>query len=142
MRSAAKPLLVPSTLCLALLGGICTWSAADLPQSSRASNIPIERRDQSDKLCLVWSDGCVNCSRADAQTSGLRVSQKKCDASNGRKRPMKTARHRCTSTGILQWVRTLTVSLPSTIADMPWRPCEAMTIRSQSFDPAVSMIAR
>jgi hypothetical protein len=49
---------------------------------------------------------------------------------------------RWTSTGILQWVRTLTVSLPRTIAEMPWRPCEAMTIRSQPFDSAVSMIAR
>ena len=48
---------------------------------------------------------------------------------------------RWTSTGILQWVRTLTVSLPRTIAEMPWRPCEAMTIRSQPFDSAVSMIA-
>ena len=63
MRSAAKPVLVPTTLWLALLGGICTASAADLPQSSSASNAPIQRRDQSDKLCLVWSDGCVNCIR-------------------------------------------------------------------------------
>ena len=51
------------------------------------------------------------------------------------------AAHRCTSTGILQCVRTLTVSLPRTIAEMPWRPCEAMTIRSQFFNCAVSMIA-
>ena len=49
--------------------------------------------------------------------------------------------HRWTSTGILECVRTLTVSLPRTIAEMPWRPCEAMTIRSQPFDSAVSMIA-
>ena len=41
---------------------------------------------------------------------------------------------RWTSTGILQWARTLTVSLPRTIAEMPWRPCEAMTIRSQPFE--------
>ena len=51
------------------------------------------------------------------------------------------AGHRWTSTGILQWVRTFTVSLPSAIAEMPWRPCEAITIRSQPFDPAVSIIA-
>ena len=50
--------------------------------------------------------------------------------------------HRWTSTGILECVSTLTVSLPRTIAEMPWRPCEAMTIRSQPFDSAVSMIAR
>src|SRR5262249_994263 len=49
--------------------------------------------------------------------------------------------HRWTSTGILQWVRTFSVSLPRTIAEMPWRPCEAMTIRSQPFHSAVSMIA-
>jgi hypothetical protein len=48
---------------------------------------------------------------------------------------------RWTRTGILQCVSTLTVSLPSTSAEMPWRPCEAMTMRSQPFDPAVSMIA-
>jgi hypothetical protein len=52
------------------------------------------------------------------------------------------AAQRWTSTGILQWVRTFTVSLPRTIAEMPWRPCEAMTIKSQAFEPAVSMIAR
>ena len=49
--------------------------------------------------------------------------------------------HRCTSTGILECVSTLTVSLPRTTAEMPWRPCEAMTTRSQPFDFAVSMIA-
>ncbi len=49
--------------------------------------------------------------------------------------------HRWASTGILECVSTLTVSLPRTIAAMPWRPCEAMTIRSQPFDAAVSIIA-
>lgn len=43
--------------------------------------------------------------------------------------------HRWTSTGALQWVRTFTVSLPRTIAEMPWRPCEAMAIRSQPPRP-------
>ena len=52
-----------------------------------------------------------------------------------------TAGHRWTSTGILQCVRTLTVSLPRTIAEMPWRPCDAITIRSQPFKSAVSIIA-
>ena len=52
-----------------------------------------------------------------------------------------TAGHRWTSTGILQCVRTLSVSLPRTIAEMPWRPCDAMTIRSQPFASAVSIIA-
>ena len=46
----------------------------------------------------------------------------------------RSAHHRWTSTEILQCVSTLTVSLPRTIAEMPWRPCEAMTIRSQPFD--------
>jgi hypothetical protein len=52
-----------------------------------------------------------------------------------------SAHHRWTSTGIFECVSTLTVSLPRTIAEMPRRPCEAMTIRSQPFDTAVSMIA-
>jgi hypothetical protein len=59
-----------------------------------------------------------------------------------RKSSCRNAAHRWTSTGILQCVRTLTVSLPRTSAEMPCRPCEAITIRSQSFDSAVSMIAR
>jgi hypothetical protein len=50
-------------------------------------------------------------------------------------------RHRCTRTGILRCVSTLTVSLPRTIAEMPRRPCEAMTIRSQPFPSAASIIA-
>ena len=49
--------------------------------------------------------------------------------------------HRWTSTGILEWVSTLSVSLPRTIAEMPWRPCEAMTTRSHPFNSAVSIIA-
>ena len=28
----------------------------------------------------------------------------------------------------MQWVSTLTVSLPSTSAEMPWRPCDALTM--------------
>ena len=59
-----------------------------------------------------------------------------CDITRGREA------HRWTSTGILEWVSTLTVSLPRMMAEMPWRPCDAMTIRSQPFDPAVSIIAR
>ena len=48
---------------------------------------------------------------------------------------------RWTSTGMLLCVRTFTVSLPRTIADIPRRPCEAMTMRSQPLPSAVSMIA-
>lgn len=48
---------------------------------------------------------------------------------------------RWTSTGMLLCVRTFTVSLPRTIADIPRRPCEAMTMRSQLLPSAVSMIA-
>ncbi len=48
-----------------------------------------------------------------------------------RKGSCRNAAHRWTSTGILQCVRTLTVSLPRTSAQMPWRSCEAMTIRLQ-----------
>jgi len=49
---------------------------------------------------------------------------------------------RTTSTGMVLCVSTLTVSLPSTIAEIPRRPCEAMTIRSHDFRAAVSMMAR
>jgi len=52
-----------------------------------------------------------------------------------------TPPYRWTRTGILECVRTLTVSLPRTIAAMPRRPCEAITMRSQPFDSAVSIIA-
>ena len=38
------------------------------------------------------------------------------------------------------WVSTLTASLPSTIADIPRRPCEAITIKSHPLLTAVSMI--
>ena len=48
---------------------------------------------------------------------------------------------RYTRTGVLECVSTLTVSLPRTRADMPRRPCEAITIRSHCRDLAVSMIA-
>ena len=49
---------------------------------------------------------------------------------------------RTTSTGMVLCVSTLTASLPSTIAEIPRRPCEAMTIRSHDFRAAVSMMAR
>jgi hypothetical protein len=43
-------------------------------------------------------------------------------------------------TGMLVCVTTLCVSLPITRAEIPRRPCEAMTIRSQPFSLAVRMI--
>jgi hypothetical protein len=46
-----------------------------------------------------------------------------------------------TSIGIPHCVRTLTVSLPRTSADIPFRPCEAITIRSQFRSFAASMMA-
>lgn len=49
---------------------------------------------------------------------------------------------RKTRTGMVLCVSTLTVSLPSTIAEIPRRPCEAMTIRSHNLRAAVSMMAR
>ena len=48
---------------------------------------------------------------------------------------------RTTTTGIRLWVSTLTVSLPSTIAETPRRPCEAMTTASHPNFFAVLMIA-
>lgn len=52
------------------------------------------------------------------------------------------AAHRQTSTGIVLCVRTLVVSLPSTRAETPLRPCEAMQIKSHCLSRAVAMIAR
>lgn len=49
---------------------------------------------------------------------------------------------RTMSTGMALCVSTLTVSLPSTTAEIPRRPCEAMTIKSHDFRAAVSMMAR
>ena len=63
MRKVAKLLLMACALLLVLLGDILTGSAADIPQSSPALNIPIQRYGQRHKLCLAWSDGCVTCSR-------------------------------------------------------------------------------
>src|SRR6516225_4146899 len=48
---------------------------------------------------------------------------------------------RTTITGTVLWVSTFTVSLPSTIAETPRRPCEAITIASHPLALAVSMIA-
>lgn len=49
--------------------------------------------------------------------------------------------HRTTNTGMVVCASTFTVSLPSTMAEIPRRPCEAMAIRSHPLDVAVSMIA-
>ena len=48
---------------------------------------------------------------------------------------------RYTSTGIFECVSTLTVSLPRTTAEIPRRPCEAITIKSHLLAEAASMIA-
>src|SRR6516164_8997622 len=47
---------------------------------------------------------------------------------------------RTTTTGMLLWVSTLTVSLPSTIAETPRRPWAAITIASHPLFLAVSII--
>jgi hypothetical protein len=49
--------------------------------------------------------------------------------------------YRCTSTGMLVCVSTFFVSLPISIAVKPRQPCDAITIKSQFLDVAVSMIA-
>jgi hypothetical protein len=46
-----------------------------------------------------------------------------------------------TTTGMLVWVSTLLVTLPSSTAEMPLRPCEAMMMASQPLSSAVLMIA-
>ena len=57
-------------------------------------------------------------------------------------RSREDTRYRQTSTGIVLCVRTLVVSLPSTRAETPLRPCDAMQIRSHCLSRAVAMIAR
>lgn len=47
---------------------------------------------------------------------------------------------RYTRTGVLLWVRTFCVSLPSRSPAMPRRPCEAMKIKSQPWRSAALMI--
>lgn len=48
--------------------------------------------------------------------------------------------HRYTSTGIFECVSTFRVSLPTSRALIPRRPCDAMKIRSQPFSSAALMI--
>jgi hypothetical protein len=48
---------------------------------------------------------------------------------------------RITTTGIVQWVSTFTVSLPSMIAEMPRRPWDAIKIASHPVFLAVSIMA-
>jgi hypothetical protein len=48
---------------------------------------------------------------------------------------------RYTKTGIFVCVRTLFVTLPSTTADSPPRPCDAMAMRSQPLSEAAATMA-
>ena len=48
---------------------------------------------------------------------------------------------RYTKTGIFVCVRTLFVTLPSTTADSPPRPCDVMAIRSQPLSEAAAIMA-
>ena len=48
---------------------------------------------------------------------------------------------RYTKTGVFVCVRTLFVTLPSTTAESPPRPCDAMTMRSQSLSEAAAIMA-
>jgi hypothetical protein len=48
---------------------------------------------------------------------------------------------RYTNTGVDEWVRTLTVWLPSIAAESPRRPCDAITTRSHPFASEAWMIA-
>ena len=51
------------------------------------------------------------------------------------------AAYRTTSTGMLEWVNTFCVSLPSTTADTPRRPCDAITIKSHRLSFAAWTMA-
>jgi len=48
---------------------------------------------------------------------------------------------RYTKTGVFVCVRTLFVTLPSTTAESPLRPCDDMTMRSQPLSEAVAIMA-
>src|SRR5262249_32400527 len=48
---------------------------------------------------------------------------------------------RYTKPGVLVCVRTLFVTLPSTTADSPPRPCDAMTMRSQPLSEVAAIMA-
>jgi inner membrane component-like transport protein len=48
---------------------------------------------------------------------------------------------RYTKTGVFVCVRTLFVTLPSTIAESPPRPCDPMTMRSQRLSEAAAIMA-
>src|SRR6516165_381540 len=82
-------------------------------------------------------------SRPEELTQGMRVpNQEGSIGKQGlRQNTLRVAHQRYTSTGIVLWVSTLTVSLPSTMAETPRRPCEAMTIASHPCFFAVSIIA-
>src|SRR5262249_13779025 len=59
-------------------------------------------------------------------------------------RRSKTSRpriQRYTKMGVFVCVRTLFVTLPSTTADSPPRPCDAMTMRSQPLSEAAAIMA-
>ena len=56
------------------------------------------------------------------------------------KRPAR-AFQRYTKTGVFVCVRTLFVTLPSTIAESPPRPCDPMTMRSQPLSEAAAIMA-
>ena len=65
MRKVANLLLMACALWLLLISEPITGGATDIPLSWPALKMPIQRYGEHDKLCLVWSDGCVNCSRED-----------------------------------------------------------------------------
>ena len=81
-------------------------------------------------------DSVLNRSRATVVCSAQTV---RCNV-----RRSKTSRpriQRYTKTGVFVCVRTLFVTLPSTTADSPPRPCDAMTMRSQPLSEAAAIMA-
>ena len=65
--------LFPIALILGLLliGGVLTVSAAELLHVPPAPNSPIQRYGERDKLCSVWTDGCVTCTREARSNIGI-----------------------------------------------------------------------
>jgi hypothetical protein len=55
--------------------------------------------------------------------------------------PKRSRIQRYTKTGVFVCVRTLVVTLPSTTAASPPRPCDPMTMRSQPLSEAAAIMA-
>ena len=89
MHQVTKMVFMTFTLLLPLVGSVSTASAADLLKSSPASKLSIQRYGEQDKLCLAWTDGCVNCNREGCSNIGIACQPKKIACTQREKNPEK-----------------------------------------------------